>query len=62
MKGLRIDSTKALLPFLFQRKSETRKKEEQQETAKKATLDQFASFPPPSLKIVENDSSYVLRR
>lgn len=55
MKGLRIDSPKALLPFLFQRKSETRKKEEQQETAKIATLDQFASFPPPSLKIVEND-------
>ncbi|CAH1903708.1 conserved hypothetical protein [Candidatus Nitrotoga sp. HW29] len=52
---LRIDAAKALLPYLYQRKSETGKKEEQQESAKKATLGRFAAFPPPSLKIVEND-------
>lgn len=52
---LRIDAAKALLPYLYQRKSETGKKEEQQETAGKVASGRFAAFPPPALKIIKND-------
>lgn len=52
---LRIDAAKALLPYLYQRKGETGKKEEQQEKAGKVSSGRFAASPPPALKIIKND-------
>ena len=57
MEELRIDAAKALMPYLYQRKGETGKKEEQQETAKKVSSGRFAASPPPALKIIKNDWS-----
>jgi len=51
---LRIDAAKALLPYMYQRKGETGKKEEQQERSAKVS-GRFAASLPPALKIIKND-------
>lgn len=52
---LRIDAAKALMPYLYQRKGETGKKEEQQEKAGKVSSGRFAASPAATLKIIKND-------
>lgn len=52
---LRIDAAKALLPYMYQRKGETGKKDDQQEKAGKVSSGCFAAGPAPALKIIKND-------
>lgn len=48
---LRIDAAKALLPYQCQKIGDAGKKEEKDQSAKKAGAGKFASAPPP-LKLV----------
>lgn len=52
---LRIDAAKALLPYMYQRKGETGKKDDQQEKAGKVSSGRFAAGPAPALKVIKKD-------